>query len=1284
MSTGGRLLERALDALLALTAVLLLLAALYVSLGRALVPLVAEYQGEVERRASEALGQPLHIGALAGRWQGFSPQLELRDVQLEAEGEALHLERLRLVPDVLASLRTRSLRIARVELQGLQLGLRQESDGAWRLKGLKRAASPRPAVDPAKVLGALLAPRQVVVLDARVTLEPRQGPVATLGYIGLTLDNRDRDQRLDGRLRLPDGQPLSWQLQTRLRPDDWRQAAAQLYLSLPQSEWAPWLAQQLPATWPLRVERLQGGGEVWLDWTDGQAQRAVARLHAPQLTLARTGSAPAELADLALSAYFEREAQGWRLLVEELAGSFAGARLNPGQLQLRYHAGEQTWWSVQAERLNLAPLLALTRALAPLPQPAAEILASLAPHGRLRDLNAEIRPRGEGLPEVEYKLRLDQVGFGAWHNVPATDNISGSLSGTLEGGELRLDARDFMLHLDTLFPQPWRYREAHARLNWRLDDEAFTLSSPLMRLSGEEGELAGNMLIRLRRDPAAEDYMDLQVGLRQSQARFTERYLPTRSPGLSPALADWLKTAIRAGEVDQGLFLFQGALNKGAPEHSRIIGLYFKVRDAELAYQPDWPPLRQLQGEVFVEGSAVRVRAPAAQVLDSRLRDVEAQVKSVGRNRVPHLLVDGAVESSVGDGLKILQDTPLGRSKTFAGWQGEGALAGRLQLDIPLVRQGGAVGAVVDFAAENARLQLPQPALELQAIQGAFRYDTARGLSAPNVRARAFDRDLRAVIRAQGRPGKPLSQLDARGSIAVERLVSWLGAQPAQIPASGELPYRLWLDLDFAESSRLRVNSDLRGTRIDLPAPLGKPADEARSASWKMSLGGAERRYSLNYAGLASLNFAAPVGQLAAGRGELRLGGEAAEMPQELGLHIRGRLSEFDWLAWQAAQSRYGDPSQREGLGGLLQSLELEVGRFGAGSLTLEQLQVGLRRAGQSWRLQLDNPQLKGTVVLPADRAVPLRVDLERLRLPARATVAAGGKANPAPVEDPLAQVDPRVLPPLDVTIRSLYRGQERLGRWRFRSRPSADGARFDQLDLDLQGLRIEGRLDWQGSGATSRSSYRGRLYGREVADVLLAWGYAPSIGSESFEVAIDGSWPGSPAMAGLKHFSGSLDGGLRKGQLNDVEGGASALRVFGLLNFNSLGRRLRLDFSDLFGKGLSYDRIEGRLTGIDGVLLTRGPVVLDGPSTRLELDGQLDMAQDRIAAKLRVTLPLTNNLPLAALLAGAAPVAGALFIVDQLVGERLSRVASVEYRVDGPLLEPKISLFGKPTDDAR
>lgn len=1269
MAVAGRLLERVLRGLYAALALGLVLAALYVSLGRALVPLVAEYRDELAGRASAALGQPLRIGALQGRWSGFAPQLELRDVQLESDGETLQLDRLRVVPDLLGSLLAGSLRIASLEVSGLQLAVQEQADGSWRVKGVRPSSAP---LDPAQIFALLQSPRQLALLDSRLSVQKRDGEVLGLSYVGLTLDNRGAGQRLDGRLLLPDGQPLSWQLRAELRPEAWRASRAQLYLSLPQSDWAPWLAERLPAGWQL--PQLQAGGEVWLEWADGAAQRAVTRLHAPQLVLGHSSKTPASFSDVLLTGYFAREADGWRVQLEDLAGNFGAVRLNPGRLLVRQQGGEQRWWSVQAERLNLAPLATLIQALAPLPDVAADVLGTMAPHGLLHNLNAEIHPRSEGLPEVRYVTGIERVGFNAWHAVPAADNITGTFSGSLEGGELRMDTTDFMLHLAFLFPEPWRYRTARARLVWSLDSEAFTLYSHLMQLSGEEGEVAGNMMIRLLHDPAAEDYMDLQVGMRQGQSRYTPRYLPTLSPGLSPQLADWLKTSIGEGQVDEGMFVYQGSLNKGSPAHSRALELYFKVHDVALAYQPQWPPLRQVQGEVFVEPNQVRVLASSGQVLDSRVEDVKVSIP-LDTGKAPHLYVDGLVHSSMGDGLKILQDTPLGRSNTFAGWRGEGALEGRLQLDIPLAANAGAVGAVVDFSADGAHLQLPQPALDVHDIRGSFRYDSARGLSGRDIVARAFDRPLRATISAEGQGGKPLTRLDVTSSIAVPRLISWLGEDPAQIPASGELPYRLWVDLD-GEASRLRVSSDLQGAVIDLPAPLGKAADEARSASWRMNLGGNDRRYELDYAGLASLAFVAPVGQLASGRGELRLGGAAAQVPQEQGLHIRGDLDQFDWGAWQAVLERPAGSKQKQALGGLLQSVELNVGRFTAGSLTLEQLRAALHRSGQGWRVLLGGPQLVGEVVVPGTAQAPLRVELERLRLPARAA--------DAPPSDALAQIDPHSLPAMDVIVHSLYLGSERFGSGRFRSRPTAAGAHFDQLDLDLRGLHLEGLLDWENGASGMRSRYRGRLSGGNLGEVLPAWGFAPSITSQDFRVDVDGGWPGSPANGGLRQFDGSLEARARKGKLVEVEGGASALRVFGLLNFNALGRRLRLDFSDLFGKGLSYDSVRGQLAGNAGVLVTRQPLVLEGSSTRLELDGTFNVPHDRIDAKLQVTLPLTNNLPLAALLAGAPPVAGALFIVDRLIGDRLSRVASVDYRVEGSLQDPQINPTRKSSGSAR
>jgi uncharacterized protein YhdP len=58
-----------------LGAIGLMLLALYVSLGRQLVPLVAEYRLEVQNKARELLNVPIELGNLEGRWEGFSPRL---------------------------------------------------------------------------------------------------------------------------------------------------------------------------------------------------------------------------------------------------------------------------------------------------------------------------------------------------------------------------------------------------------------------------------------------------------------------------------------------------------------------------------------------------------------------------------------------------------------------------------------------------------------------------------------------------------------------------------------------------------------------------------------------------------------------------------------------------------------------------------------------------------------------------------------------------------------------------------------------------------------------------------------------------------------------------------------------------------------------------------------------------------------------------------------------------------------------------------------------------------
>ncbi|RLU09228.1 TIGR02099 family protein [Pseudomonas prosekii] len=1251
---------------LGLCALVLVLLALYVSLGRELTPLVAEYRADIETKATEALGMPLQIGALEGNWSGFAPILLAHDVTVGAGTNALRLDNVRVVPNLWASLLAREVRIAHLELNGLKISLKEGADGKWALEGLP-IKDDQP-LDPEQLLKRMQMVEQLSVLDSQVTLQPLDHPPLTFTYVGLNLKTGASRQRLDARLTLPDGQPVAMSLRTRVRANAWKDGKADAYVSLPQSDWSKWLPERLTQQW--NFSELKAGGEVWLNWGEGTVQSAAIRLNAPQLKGAYAERKPIQINNLALNAYFQRSSEGALLTLDSLSMNLGDTRWET-HLQIKQSVAsgtEQELWHLQADRLDLTPLTPLINALGPLPQGVATAVEKLKVTGALRNVLLDMRPYATDDSKFSFAANLERVGFDAYHGAPAARNVSGSISGDLGHGELRMDSKDFVLHLDPIFAKPWQYIQANARLTWKLDKDGFTLVAPYLKVLGEEGKIAGDFLIRLHSDHTQEDYMDLRVGLVEGDGKYTAKYLPTV---LSPALDEWLRTAILKGAVDEGFFQYQGSLNHGAADTARSISLFFKVHDAELAFQPGWPHVSKVSGDVFIEDSGVRILASKGQLLDTQVRDVYVNIPHAPAGQNVHMFLDGAFAGGLGDGLKILQQAPIGTAETFAGWEGEGDLQGKLKLDIPLAK-GDQPNILVDFKTAKARLKLAEPALELTQLKGDFRFDSNKGLSGQNISARAFDKPVTAQIFADGSPGKLDTRVAASGQVEVKKLTDWLAVtQP--LPVSGTIPYQLQLNLNGADS-QLIVSSNLQGVAVDLPAPFGMAADVGRDTVFRMTLQGPERRYWVTYGDLANFTFASPPGNFADGRGELFLGAGNAVLPSSKGLRVSGVLSELDVGPWKALADKYAGQDPGGSAKQLLSGADFKVGKLSGIGTTLDQASVQLNRKPAMWALQLDSQQVKGSATIPDAKAAPIAINLQYVKLPAPDPTALADENSP----DPLADVDPTKIPALDITINQLFQGNDLVGAWSLKVRPTAKGIALNTLDMGLKGILLQGSGGWEGTPGATNSWYKGRISGKNLADVLKGWGFAPSVTSEEFHMDVDGRWPGSPAWVATKRFSGSLDASLNKGQFVEVEGSAQALRVFGLLNFNSIGRRLRLDFSDLFGKGLSYDRVKGLLVASNGVYVTREPILMTGPSSNIELNGTLNLVEDKVDAKLLVTLPVTNNLPIAALIVGAPAIGGALFLIDKLIGDRVARFASVKYTVKGPWKEPKIT-FEKP-----
>ncbi|MCJ8169976.1 YhdP family protein [Atopomonas sediminilitoris] len=1271
MSSFLQWLLRVLRVGLTLAAVLVVLLALYVNLGRQYIPLVAEYRDDLELLLSQQLKTPVVIGAVSGHWEGWAPVVRLNDVHFGEGAEQLRFKRLRVMPAVWDSLLSRQPVLAQIGIAELDLTLQEMPDGQWQLTGLTLPKG-NGNLDTEALLARMNQLQSLQVFDSRLLIRLRDAEPMQLENISLGLKLSLRRQQLHGRLNLPDGQPLSFSLSTSLKALKLESLAASAYVSLPNSDWSRWVPKRLLGDWQLH--EAQFGSELWLDWAAGQPQRVALRLQGDSINLAAPGKSARRVENVQLAADFSRQGLGWRAQITPLTFTLDDEVWSGGAVSAE---GDRMDASalirLQANRVHLNLIARLLRAWAPLPAAADAWVTQLAPSGKLRNVNLDLNLSAQALADkARFSANLESVALKPYKGVPGLAGVSGLVTGNAAGGSLWLESDDFTLFLNTVFAKPWQYHQARARLDWQLDAERLLLSSPRLALRGEEGELNGDLNLHLAWAADAEDWLDLRVGLRDGDALQALKYVP-KAPIVSDTLGAWLSSAVKAGAAPQVGFTYQGRINAGGESAARALALSVQVQEAELAFAPDWPTLAQAEGWVRFEHGNTRVAVTQAELAQVAIKDAQAQVLAPAAGQSAVLQLQGQLSGQMAHALRVLQTAPTPAAKALQGWQLFGPLKADLQLALPLAQNAGTAKIKVGLDLQDAKLQLPQPVLTLEAVNGQVVYDSERGISSPTLTGRVLKQPFSAKIEATGAQGDASSIVQARGSLPWQSLALWLGIKQP-LPLQGTLPYHLTLALNDQDSF-ISVQSRLKGMAVQLPAPFGKGADEERDLLFKMSLGGRDRQIWLEYAEQVYARLVQQEGRPL--RGQINLGGEHAKLPAQDGLAVSGHLATIDWAQWSPVVERLRAGQDATAAAGAnpLRRVQLRVDQLLAGGMQFDQLQLGANAQGAGWAINADSAQAQGELLIQPDKPLDLRI--ARLDLPAQDPDA------PPAQEDPLASVSPEDLPALDFDLKQLNLGGKPVGAISLRVRAVPSGARISELKADLRGLQVGGELDWLGAAGRTQTQFRGTLKSKNLGDVLKNWDYHENLRTESFKLETNLTWPGSPAFLALKRSSGALKLDMRNGAFLEVESGTQALRVFSLLNFSSISRRLKLDFSDLFGKGFAFDRLRGEIAVDTGILtLSKDkPLVVNGTSALLDLYGQIDLPREHVDMQMQVTLPVSNNLALAALMAGAPQIGGVLYIADKLLGDRLSKIASVNYQITGPWQEPEVK-FVKPFID--
>jgi len=349
----------------------------------------------------------------------------------------------------------------------------------------------------------------------------------------------------------------------------------------------------------------------------------------------------------------------------------------------------------------------------------------------------------------------------------------------------------------------------------------------------------------------------------------------------------------------------------------------------------------------------------------------------------------------------------------------------------------------------------------------------------------------------------------------------------------------------------------------------------------------------------------------------------------------------------------------------------LQIGELLLFKGNLSNLQLDVARTSDAWDLKLKADQLDGSVKLPDNpRRDPVKVQLKSLRLDLDHWLSDDGDLESgAPAADEI-RPDPRQAPGLDVMVEKFYIGEQELGQLDFMAVPVADGVHLEQLELTGPRLTLQGSGAWSGTPERQKTRLSFEAQTPDLGRLTRELQFTSAVEQAEMAVQAQLQWAAPPTEVALENLQGSLDFQVGKGRVVDVEPGMG--RIFGLLNLGALQRRLTLDFTDLFGEGYAFDSIKGRFDIGDGVAQAR-QVTITGPGADMEISGKTGLVSRDYDQLVTVTPEISATLPLAGALVGGPLAAAVLVVADQVVGEEVNKLISIQYRLTGPWDDPQI-----------
>ena len=1233
-----------------------------------ILPRASEWRGELQATISAMIGESVQIKSLSAGMRGFKPELTVRGFRIEsADGPPLEFERLGVGVDALGSLVSGHPVVNRISLDGAKLRLTRKPEGEIAVVGMKPGDAPLWLFAEGEVRFSDIDLEWIVGNDA---------PAMALGRAQARLRNTGDRHTLDVRVDLPGklGKSLKLSAEVEGNPLGTQEWNGKVYLEAKRLREGAFIESL-----PVRIRSGEVGLQAWAEWEDGVLSEATGKLDMDRPVFTWRGPDGADgllnLDNLGGWLFWHKEDQGWGLDVKRLTLSHGG-QVWPGtdfSIAIGNAADDQLpSFRAAVKYLRLDEAQALLGTSLPWLDPnLRETLRAFSAKGEVRDARLVYQAGGH----FGFCGELDKVSYHPPEGWPKLGQLTGSVCGNDRNGRINIDATQPELNLSGLWQKPIVFDRLKGNFQWRRTGESgLPIFSPQADSpnpwAGSAWRIVGNGIQiaapGLQADagfaldlPATEGespVIDLNAQLRDVNAARLRDYLPLSL--MTPNSAQWLGNAFDGGRLKTANVLLRGRLaDYPFRQGEGLFEANIDSENMELDFNPGWPHLYDVKANILFFGPSLFIDAAAGRIGNVPFHAVHAETADyVGDG---WLGLTGNLDSDLATAMKFLRETPVryvpDRLTRVADPSGGFHLD--LNLLIPMSYGIGDVGVSGLLQLSNDTLALKPINVKIQEINGALGF-TNSGMQGSQIVAKALEEAI--VFDVDQQNGNILFDITGKAGVPALRK-----AFPGEFwkHAEGGFGYHLNLKLPESLDSSSKplhatLSSDLAGLELKLPAPVIKASAEKKDLTAELTMQRGDYyalRIAYGHDGAARLLFS-EAGGFHLETGDVSWGKPQARASGEPGLGLYLKASDLDVGEWRTLLADYDlGPAQT-----VPHELDIQVGRLTWDGDDLGPFYLAGKQEGGELSGEVDCFYGKGSysATFPEYSHAQIRLELETLNLP-KFPEAKEGQAQPNPAS----------LPALQLRAHHLLRQGVDLGELDLDAEHWTSGLNIKRLGLVSDNHQLNLKGGWMRLEGHDQTKLEGRLKVSDLGNFLSQLGYSKEIVRTPTDAAFSLLWGGAPHQFYSATVAGEVKLNMGRGSVLQVDPGLG--RALGMLNLNTLRRLLLLDFSDLFGKGLAYDSMEGLFQLGEGQARTKG-FMIDAVAAEILVIGRVGLANHDLDQTISVIPHTMASIPLAGAIVGGAAVGAVIDMAHRLVGAEDVNLASTNYAVTGSWDNPQ------------